>query len=328
MKKIRDKLLSLVRLFKIIYKYEPLYLVFTIPQTLLSSISPIIYVYFPKLFIEQLTSDNNYSKIVKIILVYIVILVVLNILNIFLSNKSTFYADRFSKKLRWETGTITMSLSIEDIEGADFHDKLIMANNITQIINTVGLLQSIIASIITIMGLSAIITRLDGIFVLLVCTILCVKICFVYISYKQNEKKRKLYAANDRVGNYLNEISYFNQGAAKELRINNLKDWFMDKVISYRSEMLRLQYGDFKRYALFDSISVVIMTIQSFILLWILTIRFINNSINIADFTMYFNAVTALSSTLSAIVGYIGDYNQQQLNLSDFNVLEQIPPKK
>ena len=324
MKRFKEKLTAPIKIFKIISKYEPLYFVLTLPQILLSSILPLLYVYFPKLFIEQLTNGNDYSEIVKTVLLYIGILLVINIMNLFLSNKGDFHVDRFSKKLWQETGSITMSLPLENMEGANYRDRLALANNITKITATAGLLQSIIANIITIIGLAVIITGLDFIFVLLVLATLCVKILFVYLTYKHNEKRRKLLAANDRIGNYLIGAAYFNQGVAKEIRINNLNGWFMGKIKGYRNEMLRLQYGNFKRNALFESITAVIMALQSLMILWILSMRFIDKTISIADYTMYFSAVTTLTITLSTIVEKIGEYNRHQLNLSDFGALKQI----
>ncbi len=319
--KIQDKISTPIKIFKIISRYEPIYFILTIPKIIISSILPLVYVYFPKLFIEQLTSGDDYNIILKSILLYIVLLFGLNVINALISNGISLFTNRFIKNMRQQTGDITMSLPLEMVEGAEYRDRLIMSNNITQITGVMDLLQNIISSIITIIGLSAIIARLDIIFVILVCLTLGFKVLFVYLTYKHNEKRRKLYAVNNRIGEYLNGVAYFNHGAAKEIRINNLQKWFMGKIKFYRDEMLRLQYGDFKMNALFESITAFIMALQSFIILYMLSLRYLDSVINIADFTMYFNAIIALTGTLSAIVGYIGEYNRQSLNFSDYNTL-------
>lgn len=324
--KIQDKISTPIKIFKIISRYEPIYIILTIPQIIISSILPLAYVYFPKLFIEQLTSGDGYNIILKSILLYIVLLLGLNGINAFISNRISLFTNRFINNMRQQTGNITMSLPLEMVEGAEYRDKLMMSNNITQITGVIDLLQNIISSIITIIGLSAIIVRLDIIFVILVNLTLGFKVLFVYLTYKHNEKRRKLYAVNNRIGDYLNGVAYFNHGAAKEIRINNLQKWFMGKIKLYRDEMLRLQYGDFKMNALFESITAFIMALQSFIILYILSLRYLHNVINIADFTMYFNAIIALTGTLSTIVGYIGEYNRQSLNFSDYNTLGNMQP--
>lgn len=321
MKSKKNKLAESFGIFALIGKYEPCYLAFSIPQMLLASVLTVFCVYFPKLFIEQLESGGAYRKIAVNILLYIAIMLVIKGLQSFFGNKSTFCIERFSKKIQKKAGELTMALPLESMEGANFSDKLAMANNVSQTIGALGILQSIISNIITIAGLSAIITSLDIIFIITVGIVLLIKILFVYLTYRHNKKRRKEYAANDRVGDYLSNVAYFNPGAAKELRINNIGDWFMTKISGYREKMLRMQYGDFGRGALFECISAVIMAVQSFVILAVLSSRVIDGFIGIADFTMYFSAVTVLTSTLSAIVGEIGEYNRQQLYLSDFDAL-------
>ena len=83
--------------------------------------------------------------------------------------------------------------------------------------------------------------------------------------------------------------------------------------------MLRLQYGDYKRSAVFESITAAIIAIQTIMILFVLALRYTEKMISIADFSMYFRAVTSLTSALSAIVGNIGEFNRQQLNLQDFD---------
>lgn len=326
--KIINKLAAPFKIIKVFAHYEPLYLVFSFPQIVLTAMLPLLYVYFPKLFIEQMTSGKAYIDIAKKILSYAIILLVINLAKSIMENQSGFYADRFSKKLKEATGHLTMGLPLEQMEGAGFQDFLAMANNISDLTNTMGTLQNILSGIITVAGLAVIITRLDIIFILLVTATLSFKMVFVYCTYKHKEKRRILYATNGRTGNYLTNIAYFNEGGAKEIRLNNLQSWFMDKVKSYRDEMLALQYTDFKQYALFESITAVIMALQSFVILWLLSARFMNGMITIADFTMYFSAVTALTTNLSSITEQIGEYNNQQLCLSDFHRLSELNVKK
>ena len=321
MKSGKNKIAEAFGIFWLIGKYEPCYLAFSIPQMLLSPVLTVFCVYFPKLFIEQLESSAAYEKIAVNILVYITIMLTIKGLQSFLENKSTLCIERFSKKIQKKAGEITMSLPLERMEGADFSDKLAMANNVSQTAGALGILQSIISNIITIAGLSAIITSLDIIFIITVGIVLLIKILFVYLTYCHNKKRRGEYATNERVGNYLDQVAYFNPGAAKELRINNIGDWFMTKISGYREKMLRMQYGDFGRSAAFECISAVIMAVQSFVILAVLSSRVIDGDIGIADFTMYFSAVTVLTATLAAIVGEIGEYNRQQLYLSDFDAL-------
>lgn len=314
MKKIR----GIVLIFKMICSYEPLYIVCSFPQAVLTAAQALLAAYFPKLFIEQLTGGDRHADIVGTILIYAGALFAVSMANIFLKNRAELLADRFAKKIRETTGSITMELPVEVMERADFHDRLYMANNVNEVIGAVTLLQGVIAELFTVAGLAAVIAQLGFVFVLLIGAVLAVKAFFVYLMQKRLAKQRVSYAQNDRVGNYLNSVAYYDKGAAKELRLNNLESWFMRKIHAYRDEMLGLQYADFRRYALFEILMSVAVAAQTFFMLWILSAQYIGGGITIADFTMYFSAVTVISVSLSNVLDKLGEYNRMQLTLSDF----------
>lgn len=315
MKKLRGILL----IFKTICRYEPFYVVCSFPQAILTAVQALLAAYFPRLFIEQLMNGKDHGEVVKTIVLYAVALLLVSMVNLFLKNRTEFFADRFTKKIRETTGTLTMDLPVAVMENADFHDRLYMANNVNEIIGAVTVLQSIFSEIFTVVGLAAVIAQLDLVFVLLIGVILAVKAFFVYLMQKRIAKQRVSFAQNDRVGNYLNGVAYFDKGAAKELRLNNLEEWFMGKIHAYRDEMLGLQYSDFRRYALFDIVLSVVMTVQTFCILWLLSSRYIGGTITIADFTMYFSAVTVISASLSKVIEKTGEYNRMRLSMSDFD---------
>ncbi len=312
------KLHGIVLIFKMICSYEPLYIVCSFPQAVLTAAQALLAAYFPKLFIEQLTGGDSHTDIVRTILIYVGVLFAVSMANVFLKNRAELLADRFAKKIRETTGSITMELPVEVMERADFHDRLYMANNVNQIIGAVTLLQGIVAELFTVAGLAAVIAQLDFVFVLLIGAVLAVKAFFVYLMQKRLAKQRVSYAQNDRVGNYLNSVAYNDKGAAKELRLNNLESWFMRKIHAYRDEMLGLQYADFRRYALFEILMSVAVAAQTFFMLWILSAQYIGGGITIAGFTMYFSAVTVISVSLSNVLDKLGEYNRMQLTLSDF----------
>lgn len=302
----------------LLWTYEPRYLLTFIPQILLSSLFDVLLVYFPKLFIEQLESGKAYDIIALTIGLYIAVTFVIRTLGAWLGSKSALYMERFSRSIQMQAGKITMALPMSDMEGANFSDKLAMAKNATGIADALDILRRILSNTLTILSLSIIVTRLDVIFFLTVSAVVGLKVWFVRLTYRYQEKRRKSYAANNRKGNYLDGMAYFNPGAAKEIRINKIEPWFMSKVTDFREEMLRLQYEDFGKDTLFECISALIMAVQSFVILYVLSGKVFAGTIGIADFTMYFSAVTKLSMTLSAIVSDIGEYNRKKLYVSDF----------
>ena len=314
------------KVLRMIAKNEPGYVFFSIPHLLLSSVLTLLAVYFPKHFIEQLENRQDFPSIATSVGIYIGILIMIQSADAFFVHKTERCREHFSKQIRLRAGEITMELPLANIEGASFGDKLAMANHITQIMDAFSILQSILISFITIAGLSVIISKLDIVFLLTVAVVLSVKVLFVCLTYRYRKKRRVLYGENDRIGSYLENTAYFNQGAAKELRIDALGDWFMKKIRGYREKMLSLQYEDFGRSALFDIISAILLALQSLIILVLLAKRVTTGEIGIAEFTMYFSAVATLTATLSSVVTQIGDYSHRQIYLSDFEKLSADQP--
>ena len=319
MKKLVSRFLYAFKIFGFIYSYEPTYIIWSLLLIICNSILPFINLFFPRRFIEQLIEGDNYFNILYTGLTYGIILLVCLLLKNYFSIKCNGLSERFTMNLKNDLGLGFMNLDFEQIEIGSERDNILLAKNVTQISNGLSHVQEIVTNVITVIGLTYVIIQLDWIFILLVFLTLILKAAFVRYQFKYREKQRIKFAQVDKVGSYLTDVSYFNQAAAKEIRVNNARDWLMKKIVKWRGEMVGLQYKDYGLYTFLQILSALVTTIQSFIILWILANRYSLGVINIADFTMYFNAVTVLTISISNITSKIGEYNQQVLNLSDFD---------
>ena len=317
MSKFLSKVTAPAEIIRIIAAHEPLYLFFALPQVLFNAALPLLYVYFPRLIIEQLTNGSTYSRVVTTISVYAGILLIINMANVFLKNKSDMLATTFSSKLKNRIGVMAMQLELKDIESTTARDAIHMAGKAAGLTSAMGIVQNIVSNIITIAGLVYLIVQVDWLFILLVIAVLAVKTVFVHLRYLHNKKIRALDAENGRHGDYLYHIAY-SEGGAKEIRLNSLQQWYMGKIKIYRNTMLNLQFGDFKRFTFHNIVMAVILAVQSFVILWFLSRQYISGNISIAEFTMYFAAVAALTGCLSTISEQLGEYGRQVLSVSDY----------
>ncbi|NLZ36957.1 MAG: ABC transporter ATP-binding protein [Clostridiales bacterium] len=321
MGKINDRLKTPLKIVKIIAEYEPLYFAVSLPQIIVNTFLTLAAVYFPKLIIEQLTDGQSFSSSLTIILGYALALILLKVGGVILRNKSSLHAAMFSSKIKKSVGYNSMHIELSDIEDPKTRDIIRLAGRAADLTNTMGIIEGIVSDVIAILGLAWIVMRLDFLFILLVLLTLTAKTVFVRIEYLYTQKSRTMEAENNRNGDYLNHISYFNDGAEKEIRLNNLQNWFMKKVSKYRNTMLCIEYMEYKRTAFFNILLAVLVGIQTFLLLWILSKRYIGGIISIAEFTMYFSAVTMLSAQLSSVSDKIGKYNGQALDINEYNKL-------
>lgn len=324
MKKFIDNFINSINVVSIIARYEPLYLLVIIPQIILDAILPILYVYFPKIIIQELMNKSEYNIILDVIITYGIVLIIIKVVINYLNSYSMLLTERFSKQLKFSIGKLAMEIELKEIESGKSSDIIRLASNTTKLTETMGLIRKIISNVITISGLAYIIMKLDWSFILLVCGVLAIKTWFVRLQFNYFKERRNMYAQNDRVGNYLTEICFFNNGAAKELRLNNIQKWFMGKIKGYREEMVGLQKHDYSRYLLFEIITTIILAIQNLLILWILSRRYMSGSISIAEFTMYFSAITTITSCLTSITEQIGEYRRQIVNVTDYKKLIKI----
>lgn len=320
------KIFAPVCIYKIILKYEPSYFVWSFLNVFTSSLLPVLYVYAPKLILEALTLKRKFKEVLCIILIYGTLLLLFNILNTLFVNKSSLASDNFASKLKYGIGKTAMSLSLFDIERASTAEAVNLAQNASEITNTVSYIGRMISNIITIIGLCCLIVRLNMTVIISMIALVLLKYLFSYLHFRYMAKARTLEARNERTGNYLNGLAYFNPGAEKEIRVNALQNWFINKVKDYRHKMIALQYRDFKYWAIFEAIIAVATTIQNFVVLIILAEAYMSDSIGIADFTMMFSAITTLTASFSTLGDQIALYNRQVLNANDYQKLLVLRP--
>lgn len=327
MKFIKNKLSIPFGIISLIVKHSPGYFIFFIPQVIFSAFLPLLYVYAPKLIIEALTDGKDYYDIFKIIAIFCGTALILNLVIGYLNKKISYCVENFSRKLSFEIGIAAMNISLSEIESTTERDNIRLAGNAAGTIELCEIIRKLIQNTITLIGFISLVSKLNIKFFVIVAILLIVKITFTSISYKSNMKLRILTAQNDRTGNYLTNLCYFNQGAAKEIRVNNIQLWFLKKVKGFRQNMVKLQYKEFRRYLIFDSINAIIFAISSFYILWSLSNYYIDNVISIADFTLYFTTITSMSATLGAMTDLIAQYNKQLKNAADFGRLKLLSVK-
>ena len=311
-----DTVLGVFRLF---YKYQPVYYAYLIPVILLSSILPLVSVWLPKIIIEYLTEDKRYEEILMMIGLYISILAAVNVIKNILTNKMNICLSKFTFRLQMEVGKAAMNADMKEIENAVYKEEIIMAGNISNISSIMTILQNLISAIVTIVGLAYIIVRMNVLFFLLVGFTLSIKIILSVFRFKYTMKLRLEEAENYKSGGYLDFLQYYSEGAAKELRVNHAQNWLFAKITSFREQMLNIQFRAFNQYRLFEIFLLLAVAVQNLCILIALSRYYVSGRISIADFSLYFSAITLLSSTLSGITDQLVSFSQRLLNCSDYH---------
>lgn len=321
------KLTAPVRIMQMIARLSPEYFMYFLPEVAVASALPLLTVCAPKLIIEVLTTGGGYGQILTIILWYGAGLLFLNLASGFLGKKSGYAAEKFSVTLSREVGEAVMRLALCELETTAERDNIRLAGNARETIALCGVIKRLITSLMTLAGYVFILSKLDIRFVLIVAALFAVKSAFTALQFYGYTRMRRLHAENDRVGNYLTSLCYFNQGAAKEIRVNSLQGWFLGKVRGFRHRMVSIQFKEFRMRFLLQCIDTVLFACSMCYILLSLAANYRNGRITLADFTLYFSTVTAVIALLGTIVELISDYNRQLCQAADFERLVKLSKK-
>lgn len=320
--KKRNRNKSVLAVISMIASYEPTYLFFSIARILIGSASSWLVVWFPKQFLEMLLEkDGTYGLIFVKVLLFAGVMMLLWLAGIILGENETRVSERFVQTMREEISKVSMSQPFQVIESGQYKEQLNMANNVSNILKALGIAEAIVEGIVTSISLAVLLSGYDLRVFLLILAVLLVKSIFVRITVHYSNKRRIVYGKCDRVGNYLNYTGFMNPGAAKEIRINNIREWFLKKIWKYRNEMLSNQYRDFRVFAMFDVFSAILTAVQTLIVVISLAVSTSKGSITIPEFTMYFTAVTTITAVLSDVISKAGELNRYKIFLGDFSAL-------
>ena len=305
---------------RLMCKIEKRYFVWSVLDVLVVSMIPLITIYFPKLILEKITTGmiSDYDEVLNVIAVFALLFLALKLLSTYISKHVKNFAEIFAVKLKYKLAEASTKMELSIIESPSTQDNIRLANKASGITDMFSLIQRIVASTISIIGISAIISRLDFAFYIVIVTVLLIKTPFTLLQYSYNKKVRSLYTEIERTGDYLQGLAYLNPGAQKEIRVNNLYAWFMSKIGEYRGKMLRLQYRDFIRNSFFQIAMAFCLCVETLFVLFVLANKYTCNEISISDLTMYFSATITLTTLLTSLTPLFQKYNEQMLNLGDY----------
>lgn len=314
--------------FRLLGKYQPMYYAYGIPLIFISPVIPLVGVWMPKRIIEHLTGECEYRAILAVIGLYIFILAGANVVKNLLTYKAELCIDRFRACLQLEIGKYAMHARIRDIENAAYKEEIIMAGNVAELSDMMSILQNLFSAAVTILGLSYIIVRMNWLFFLLAGFTLGIKIVLSVIRFRYAAGMRLEEAENFKVGDYLDYLQYYCEGAGKEVRVNNAQDWLFDKISVFRDRMVSIQMRVFAQHNLFEVLQMVAVAIQNVCILLVLAGFYLAGELSVADFSLYFSAITLLSSTLSGVTDQVLSFSQKLLSCSDYHKVADMGRKQ
>lgn len=318
MKKIINKLKTPFKIIKLLFNESPLYFILSFFNILIVPTITFISVYFPKIFIEKMEISNIYMEILIPILYFVLLLIILQTVNKIINYFKDKCSNKMTKQLQFKVAEYAIKLDLYQLESPKNKNRIYLAKNIVSVVGIFNIFTNIFSNAITILGLSILITSINFVYLIIIGIVLIIKIILNIVQFKYFQKIRVLDADNNRSGRYLDSCLYFNEGSAKEIRVNNLQTWFKQKIVNFRTKMINIQISGMRITYLFEIIMKIFVSLQTCVILILLSQEYINQKINIASFSMYFNSLVLLSNSLIGLINNILSYNNTNVNVQDF----------
>lgn len=318
MKKIINKLKTPFKIIKLLFNESPLYFILSFFNILIVPTITFISVYFPKIFIEKMEISNIYMEILIPILYFVLLLIILQTVNKIINYFKDKCSNKMTKQLQFKVAEYAIKLDLYQLESPENKNRIYLAKNIVSVVGIFNIFTNIVSNAITILGLSILITSINFVYLIIIGIVLIIKIILNIVQFKYFQKIRVLDADNNRSGRYLDSCLYFNEGSAKEIRVNNLQTWFKQKIVNFRTKMINIQISGMRITYLFEIIMRIFVSLQTCVILILLSQEYINQKINIASFSMYFNSLVLLSNSLIGLINNILSYNNTNVNVQDF----------
>ena len=318
MKKIINKLKTPFKIIKLLFNESPLYFILSFFNILIVPTITFISVYFPKIFIEKMEISNIYMEILIPILYFVLLLIILQTVNKIINYFKDKCSNKITKQLQFKVAEYAIKLDLYQLESPENKNRIYLAKNIVSVVGIFNIFTNIVSNAITILGLSILITSINFVYLIIIGIVLIIKIILNIVQFKYFQKIRVLDADNNRSGRYLDSCLYFNEGSAKEIRVNNLQTWFKQKIVNFRTKMINIQISGMRITYLFEIIMKIFVSLQTCVILILLSQEYINQKINIASFSMYFNSLVLLSNSLIGLINNILSYNNTNVNVQDF----------
>lgn len=294
--------------FKNIYIFSKTYVIAQAALAIIEGLTPLIYIFMPKIIIDSILYESDFSKIIFYILVFAFIQLMVLLLRSFLNNRfinlnGHLYAMHFLFIINKKVATLDM----KQLDFSETHQKIALAQDIIYKGIGTNLIQSFFKSISSIVILISTILVLLYADMALVFSVILFTIISVFLNIASENwviKHRNENIYITRVLNYY--ISIMGDKAnLKEMKILDFSQWLVSK---YQKTLEKLK----KKLKQIYSVNMRLNIIGGFVD-WIkgngiylfLAWKTFLKQFTIGEFTQYFSATNQLSLSLLSFIDFI-----------------------
>lgn len=286
--------------FAYVWKIDKLYLLLRLPSVLLQSLIPFITVIFPAFIVEDVTIYMDYGRVCRHVAYMAILLMVSRILEHILQMLITNRYNLFEYKHAITLGEKIMSVTFPETENPETLNLVEKIKRIGYIEKTFESLFSFLSSIITIVGLLWILSKVNALIIITIFGAVVFNIYFSSKSKKYNYEWQTETAPLRRRNEYLLRLMYgFQYG--KEVRVNGLQKYLTEKYDSHSTEYMGILKKVTVKFLKMNIGTSMVNIFQQTVVYLLLARAVLQDFLTIAAFTKYISAINSLTSSLLGI---------------------------
>ena len=268
-----------------------------------SSISPFIFVIFPRYILDEIFGSRDLHKVITYLVLMAVAIEVTGFTTAIFQNRLHFISMKLKSKLRMEMAYKTTKIQYAWLEDADM---LNLKQQVTQFLEEdidkiIFVTPTLISYMLASLGYVYIISSLNIVILIIILTVIGVSALIQEKTEKYAYQYRKDMAPLER------RIAYFimnmpNHKYAKDIRLFDLSGWLYKKYAAqldaalggYKQVFNRRSHG-----AILISLANLLQTVSVYA--WLIYKTFLGQ-LTVGQFTMYFSAISNFSGSITGIL--------------------------
>ena len=330
MKKARKKknpgeysiLNNVIYLLRVIASDRPFLFALIVIEVICSVVAPVIGIYLPSYAVSLVTEQADVVKILlKLGALGIVFAVIQGLREMAAEGKYILYNGMrfyFQKKLLFRSLHCDY-VHTESKEGMTLYQRAIetlfcgdWSGTSRMVVSVIGLTTSVLSFVIY----SGILAELHPIVVIALVAMSIVNlVLYRYAQNYEHEQKDKTAGINqklDYVEQTARNISY-----AKDIRLYNMSDWFLETREKLTKLYSRLENQIRNRFFAVTCVNAFTRVLQDGLAYGYLIYSVLNRRINVNEFVLYFGAITGFSSFVSSISNHFNTLRSANLQMND-----------
>lgn len=324
----REVILYFIRL---VNRLTPQYMPTLVVQSLLKTLRPLIYIFGPKLIVDELMGLQRVDRLVMIIAGIAIGNYVLSVAERWMQFRTQFLTDKFNNAFERHISKKTAEIDYQNIEDPDILNlkerALFAIRNHWLMGSMINALSAIANEVMLILSLVVIIwTFSPWVLLLLVGVVIINSFLFKRVQHYYYTESTQTVSGNRAFVYYISQSADLE--IAKDLRLYDMSHMVVNKMNKYNINIYKLYlkiYGTISKLNGFVSVNVQIQTV---IIYFLLAAKALKGTMSIGNFMMYAGTIGKFGLSMNTCVSSIIEVNRLCRQLELLVEYEKIPSSK